>query len=243
MSAAGRGGPRIDADNYPTPRWATFRILEALWGDWSSIANRSAQILEPCCGEGAIVRAVQAFSLGAVITSCDIRNVEPVPGVVAHYEGVDATKPLGLIGAPSFDLLITNPPFNVAHEIIQAQRDTAKVCAYLLRSTFIAGERAEAYRNDMPTEFRLPERPKFIASDRCVDGERGGVEFMKCGWSQKVPVAEPKPRACPSCGGIVARSTTDATPYSWFVWTSERRSEGRCVILPATPVAERKARL
>lgn len=237
MSAAGRGGPRIAADNYPTPAWATRRILEALFS-MNAPHEIPRTVLEPCAGALAIVREVEAFDPRAKVDRWDIRDI---PGVTQW----DATFPRAhsLPGAwqpTPYDLLITNPPFGLAHEIIQAQRDTARLCVYLLRSSFIAGERAEAYRHDMPDEYRLPERPEFIQSLKCK-GSNAMATSGGCGWSEKIPMGEAAFTECPQCGGRVQRSTTDSTPYSWFVWTPARRSIGRSIILPSTSLEERKA--
>lgn len=238
MSAAHRGGERIAADNYPTPPWCTRRILEALWPDGLG----GLHIVEPCAGEGAIVRV--ALEKGATgIVGGDIREmVWPWLDNLAHGATWDATQPI----AERFDLLITNPPFSLAAEIITAQRDTARVSAYLLRSSFklegeLSDKRPYSFRADMPDVYQLPERPSFVASDRCVDGERNGMQWIACGWAEKVPLGTPKPDACPVCTGIVRRSTSDASEYAWFVWGPQRRSEGRLILLPSTPLAERKA--
>jgi hypothetical protein len=243
MSAAGRGGPRIASDNYPTPAWATRRILEALFG-MRSPYEIPRTVLEPCCGAGAIASVVRKqWSESPAMLSCDVRDdcLETDGGV---FWIRDATQPIDVPewAFPRFDLLITNPPFAVAHEIIQAQRDTARLMVMLLRSSFIAGERAEAYRNDMPDEYRLPERPEFIRSVRCKRRLADGRRIDGCGWAEKIPMAEPCFAACPSCGSTeLQSSTTDSTPYSWFAWTPQRRSVGRSIILPSTPLEERKA--
>lgn len=241
MSAAGRGGPRIEADNYPTPAWCTRRILDALFGVGGLVPDHTGdlpRVWEPCAGEGAIVSVLSAYDAKALITATDVREV---PGLSGTFDATGKRS----TGTPRYDLLITNPPFGVAHEIIQAQRDTARLCVYLLRSSFIAGERAEAYRNDMPDEYRLPERPEFVASGRCKGGgwyQDGSPRFdVGCGWSEKIHIHAPRFDTCPTCMGRVAYSTTDATPYSWFVWGPQRRSVGRSIILPATPREERKA--
>lgn len=245
MSATNRGADRAAFDNYPTPSWVTRRILEALLGGGlarsasSDTMRLSAPaVLEPCVGEGAIVRVVQAMLPRARIVGSDIRDVCELGGVLL-FSGADATKPLGFFGPP-FDLLITNPPFSVAHEIIQAQRNTARVAAYLLRSSFIAGERAEAYRHDMPNEYRLPNRPNFVQSVKCKGGEQGGILFVACGWAERYAIGTATPKACPACQGPVQRSTSDASEYSWFVWNTSRRSVGESRILPSTPASERQ---
>jgi hypothetical protein len=239
VSAAGRGGDRIPDDNYPTPAWATRRILEAI--ELFHYPVSGPRVLEPCAGEGAIARVVLEVIPNAHVVGGDVRDVFEVPGCTSFTW--DATRPLGLAGR--FDLLITNPPFDVAHEIIQAQRNAATQCCYLLRSSFLEGERAEAYRGDMPDEYKLPERPNFIASEKCKGRKAskltGGVESLPCGWAQKVSIATPKTRECPRCHALVQRSTSDASAYSWFVWSSARRSVGHTVILPSTSLEERKA--
>jgi predicted RNA methylase len=239
MSAAGRGGPRIASDNYPTPAWATRRILEAI--ELFHYPVTGPHVLEPCAGEGAIVSVVREVGprlWGGTpdVVATDVRET----AATTLAGSFDATKPLGL--GCTFNLLITNPPFAVAHEIIQAQRDTATLCVYLLRSSFIAGERAEAYRHDMPDEYRLPERPEFIRSVKCKRRLADGRRIDGCGWSEKIAMSEPMFAACPYCGSPeLQSSTTDSTPYSWFVWTPQRRSVGRSIILPSTPLEERKA--
>jgi hypothetical protein len=194
-------------------------------------------------GEGAIVSAVLSYDPSALIYGADVRGIDTA--LPSAFKQADATKRESFDEWPTMDLLITNPPFAVAHEIIQAQRDTARLMVMLLRSSFIAGERAEAYRNDMPDEYRLPERPEFIASGRCKgEGgyyEDGSPRSQSCGWSEKIPLDQPRYTRCPTCLGSVAYSTTDSTPYSWFVWTPQRRSVGRSIILPSTPLEERKA--
>lgn len=240
MSAAGRGGARIEHDNYPTPAWATRRILEALKPKLPPLLN----VIEPCAGEGAIAIVAGAMLPDAIVFCSDIR-----PKCCDFMR--DATKPIAaylhegeahaLRGRP-FDLLITNPPFNLAHEIIQAQRETALVQAYLLRASFLEGERAEHYRGDMPDEYRLPERPNFIESVRCKH-RKGGKLVDGCGWSAKVPIGTPRRWACPDCGSkTLQRSTSDASAYSWFVWhAGVRKQAGSVVILPRTPLEERRA--
>lgn len=243
MSAAGRGASRIANDNYPTPSWATRRILEALRDDLS-YRLAEPRILEPCAGEGAIVRVVQRFwetmpGSDPVIVATDIRA--GLPGVIE----ADATMTLRDHRLFPFDLLITNPPFDVAHEIIQAQREAARVQVYLLRSSFLEGDRVEAYRDDMPDIYLMPERPNFIASEKCIGRpvtKKNLIEILACDWAQKVSINIPKTRACPRCNGRVLRSTSDASSYAWFVWRAGiRKRTGSTIILPSTPLAERKA--
>lgn len=234
MSAANRGAKRIEADNYPTPSWATRRILDALRGRLGTL-----KFWEPCVGEGAIAKVISEMFPGAMVIGSDVRETSWASGGAMW----DATKPIEYIsdGRPGFDLLITNPPFNVAHEIIQAQRNAAPLCCYLLRASFLEGERTEAYRDDMPDEYRLPERPNFVASMKCKTRLPDGRRIDGCGWRETVAIDAPRFVECPECGSKELQcSTTDASAYSWFVWGTTRRSVGETRILPSTPLAERQ---
>lgn len=237
MSAAGRGGERVALDNYPTPAWATRRILEALAleGRFGGLDRCPSEVWEPCAGDGAICRVVRSFFPRSSIIASDIDDrVRSLPASIANVAFIqDATATM--LGASPRELLITNPPFNVAHEIIQAQRDSAALCVYLLRRNWLSsGSRAGThYRHDMPDEYLLPDRPSFIVSSKCADSA--------CGWNEKIGVQDARMAACPNCAGKVRHTTSDVAEYSWFVWGSKRRSEGRSIILPSTPSAERKA--
>lgn len=171
----------------------------------------------------------------------------------------DLPRPLGVNGGwltatsytawrDRYDAVITNPPFSLAPELIKHFLPRCDWLILLLRSSFKLVSRDYSYRDNMPDEYRLPQRPEFVASEKCEGVRPGKRQFSKrgavpaCSWSRKVPMSEPPFRECPNCFGNVQRSTTDASEYSWFVWTPERgRRFGRICVLPDTPLAERVA--
>ena len=66
MSSTNRGGKRQDLDVYPTPAWVVDRLLEVVdfpGGRW----------LEPCAGDGAIMRAVNAWRADVRWDACELR--------------------------------------------------------------------------------------------------------------------------------------------------------------------------
>ena len=249
MSATNRGGVRQPHDNYGTPPWCVHRLLEACplpGGVW----------LEPCAGEGAIIRAVNearpenAHTIDLAWHACDVRD--------------ECASPLAdLIGAPSAvticsylaqpfegaDVIITNPPFGISFEIAQKAVSEASCVALLLRLNWLgSGERSGRsawLRKHTPDVYVLPNRPEFCASLKCI-GLRNGIGG--CGWRVTQPLDAPRPKVCPACGQRVQCSTTDATEYAWFVWGLREQlarggihREASLRILAETPAAERKA--
>ena len=145
MSATGRGGERVEADYYPTPG-----------GAW----------LEPCVGDGAIVRAVgdRARSLSPIAwTTYDIRP----DSCAQNIKDFLSVQPLA---TPWGSVCLTNPPYSLAMEFVQHAMKHANVVAMLLRLNFLGSEgRAEFFRAHPPSVYVLPNRPSFVngRTDAC----------------------------------------------------------------------------
>jgi hypothetical protein len=235
MSATSRGSERIEADNYPTPRWATARALDALTRHYY-LDLAFASILEPCVGEGAIVRELRSRGARGRIVGLDIRP-DAIPYAAASGANqvvVMRAQDYAVLG-PRFDLAITNPPYNEAEEIIKMMRPSARYVATLLRSAF----KLNGFREDMPDELKLPQRPNFVAAYRCKVKKPDGGRVDGCGWETKVPLAV-RFKQCPDCGSLeLQRSTSDSSEYSWFVWHGEPKPYGITRLLPDTPLEER----
>lgn len=235
MSSKGRGAPVADSEFYPTPAWCTRRILEAL----PYVTNSNSVWLEPCCGDGAIVKVVNELSPDSFVDAGDIRT----DGLWAGARRGIGFKEWDIYGR---DVVITNPPFSLAPELIRHFLPRCDWLILLLRASFRLGE----WRHNMPDEYKLPQRPEFLASEKCVgegspvvNGTRAKKGERGCGWARKVALDVPRSERCPACCGIVQRSTSDSSEYSWFVWTPERdRSAGLTRVLPDTPLEERKER-
>jgi hypothetical protein len=246
MSATGRGAERIEADNYPTPAWCVRRLLEAL--EFYHVRSPTMSVLEPCVGDGAIVKAMHDFGLNARFVVNDIRDAPTPLGIaVERYTSDFLSWDSAWIDPanPPFDLAITNPPYSCAEEFVQRMLLRARWVAVLVRQGFVGHERAEWMRSNMPDTYELPERPSFAASLKCKPNK--GEDRSLCDWSAMVPLTAERPKVCPGCGlRGVTRTTSDAADYCWLVWTPHRdRTEGRRVILPSTSAEERgvKARV
>jgi hypothetical protein len=217
MSSTNRGNKRSEADWYATPLWCVYRLLDEHIGDAVDLMN-GISMLEPCAGDGAIVRAVNTWLRRDTLdrqrdpvrwTVVDLREEmrkslignDLNPHIGDFFEWV---KSYGLLlnakrpdGSPLFDVVLTNPPFSLAMEFIRACMPIATHKFFLLRLNFLGSEeRSKFIRETRPDIYVLPNRPSFTG------------------------------------GG------TDSIEYAW--WHFFPGSTGIYRILPSTPMAERR---
>lgn len=121
------------SDFYPTPAWGTRALLRHIKFD--------GPILEPCCGDGAMAEVLKES--GQIITSCDI--VDRGYGEKRNF--LDIWEPQ--------ENIVTNPPFNIAEEILDHALliSNKKVCL-LLRTAFLESRRRyhKFYNTTPPTK-------------------------------------------------------------------------------------------
>ncbi len=173
MSSTNRAAPRRPADYYPTPPWCTALLLEEL-------ALPGGRWLEPCAGDGAIVRAVASVRDDVRWHTADIRRdgrvVSDHPHVERHDTGdfLKTTPP----DVP-YDVLLTNPPYSGAMEFVRHGLLMADHVVMLLRLNFLAsGRRAEFMRAHTPSVYVLPNRPSFTGKGT------DSIEYAWFHWSR-----------------------------------------------------------
>lgn len=106
-------------DFYPTPRWATFALIDN--------ENFCGDIWECACGDGAMSRVLE--ETGNVVNSSDL--FDRGYGDVGH----DFTKT-----KRDADNIITNPPYNSAEQFVRVGvAQSRKKFALLLRLAFLEG--------------------------------------------------------------------------------------------------------
>jgi hypothetical protein len=178
MSSTKRGKSRIRHDNYPTPYWCTHRLLEA-------VNLHGGQWLEPCAGDGAIIKAVNAHEgdkKSIYWTACELRKI-----VIPRLR--DAMQHSGEIlegdffmqyrnQRPRFNVCITNPPFNMAMEFVSRCRLLADHTVMLLRLNFVSSaERSAFMQETKPDIYVLPNRPSFVGG-----GKTDSIEYAWFHW-------------------------------------------------------------
>jgi hypothetical protein len=103
-------------DFYPTPEWGTLALLknEMLYGN----------ILEPCCGDGSMSKVLE--KTGLKVISSDLYD----RGYGFQKDIFDITE--------TYDNIITNPPYNIALEVILKSLSIVKYkAAFLVRTAFL----------------------------------------------------------------------------------------------------------
>lgn len=204
MSSTNRGGQRSEADFYPTPAWTVDRLLE-------KYSPPGGRWLEPCAGDGAIIRAVNAHRRRDVDwTAVELRKtgVELVDAVgsastTSVWAGQDFLKWKPevdhiQVGERVFDVAITNPPYSIAQAVIDRCLQLARVVVMgPMRLAFLASEERHDWLRiiGLPDEYKLPNRPDFSG-----------------------------------LGG-------DSADYAWFVWDQRagKTDEGTTYLLDLTP--------
>lgn len=143
-------------DDFPSPRWPVHRLLEAYQlpgGVW----------LEPCAGEGSIIKAVNEFRSDVIWLANEINpgcesSLLAIPNM--HAVAVSDARQLTLACAPPA-VIITNPPFMYAEEILERCLSIKSLTIFLKRIDWCTGPRAEIYRQLSPSLYALPNRPSF----------------------------------------------------------------------------------
>ena len=213
MSSTNRGKERHRKDDYPTPDWCLHRLMDA--NPKFLVSCRSLNFLEPCAGDGAIIRAYHGHELSyseANWEAVELRNVKAnrkglaIDNVTVEFGDFFKSGPV-LAGAEAlcrYHLAITNPPFSLAFEFIKACWPISDPICFLLRLNFLGSAGRHPWmQQHMPDVYIIPDRPKFAKNK---DGKWG----------------------------------TDSIEYAWMHWdTSKPQTHGRIQLLDLTPLEKR----
>ncbi|AOG03079.1 hypothetical protein [Bosea sp. RAC05] len=217
-------------DFFPTPPWATRAFFEDVFLEKQGFPSNHTtwrtrpwfgshqlhdgdgpipglSIWDPAAGEGHMTE-VQREYVGEVYAS----------DVFDYGKGYDLGSFVGqgadIARLPKpVDLIVTNPPFNLAVDFVERGLEEAKMAvAMLLRTVWVEGK-------DRYNRLFLPRQPDLIAQY----SER--VPMTKGGWDPDASTAtayawfiwitDPKFRGVPSFPGI--------TPTMWIPYGAERR--------------------
>lgn len=117
------------ADFYATPHWATEALLDQ--------ETFSGEVWEPCCGEGDISMVLK--KRGCLVHSSDLFD----RGYGTQEDAFNVTK--------RYDNIITNPPFNIAEDLLNHFLSLYdKKIALLVRTAFLESKKRYSIFKENP---------------------------------------------------------------------------------------------
>jgi hypothetical protein len=165
---------RHEKDFYETPAWVTSALLEHAAGICAA-----ERILEPCAGNGAILHEMQGRwgMRNSKYTAVEIRE-EARDELEYHTDEVHIADFLTWQPTGEYDLIITNPPFSIAQQIMERCFEIADgkaTFAMLLPLSFMgADKRYDFWQKHTPSDlYVISHRPSFTGgsgTDNAVYG-------------------------------------------------------------------------
>lgn len=155
--------PANPTEFYPSPQWSVRRLCG------SGLIPMGGRFLEPCAGDGAIIRAINLY--------CEEKRRPP-----PHWQAIELREDLcahlrqRLPGIPllqgdalrapwptDIDALVTNPPFSLGEALWRRAREKVGYLALLMRIGWLEPKcRARLFHDDMPDIGILSPRPSFV---------------------------------------------------------------------------------
>jgi hypothetical protein len=172
MSATGRGIQRQERDFYGTPPEAVKAFLPVL--EWYIRGNYDVEkfgFVEPCVGNYAIVKAIQAGvpewsnihwdTFDIAMPFDDVMGKAPPNTSFELRNMLDETNPFPL--TKTWACCVTNPPYNLAEDFVRWSLKHCDLTCMLLRLNFLGSQKRDQLFKDigMPDVFVLPKRPSF----------------------------------------------------------------------------------
>lgn len=211
--------PRDRWERYYTPAWTVDRLLDRFAIDRPDVL-RQRTWMEPACGDGAIVHAVDDWFGRCRLERRrwwlnDLRPPASASALPFAVRRLDFTA-AELDDFAHAPVAITNPPYRLALRFAERMLERSATPILLLRLNWLEGapieepERAAFLRRHPPDVYLLPNRPRFRS--------------------------KPTPRS----RKLVTAKGTDATAYAWMVWGKPEGEPGVWQLLDETPIEERK---
>ncbi|MFT4975052.1 MAG: hypothetical protein ACI8S6_000939 [Myxococcota bacterium] len=139
--------------------------------------------MEPCAGDGALIRACTrlrddiTWSAAELRPACQRDLTTAIGDPDRLYIG-DLLSAGDWISGQAPDVIITNPPFRIAREILDFCLGRQATVVMLLRLNFLASAaRAALMRQHPPDVYVLPNRPSFLSG-----GKTDSVEYAWFVW-------------------------------------------------------------
>ena len=160
-----RNIPLEGADFYPTPPWGTKALIK--------YETFTGTILEPCCGDGAMAEILK--DTGCNIIASDLHD----RGYGTQADFLSLTGP--------YTNIVTNPPFNIAEDILDhaLKIATNKVCL-LVRAPFLesVSRYHRFYKSQPPSRvYMFTERLSIYPAGQSAKGG-GTIAYCWMVWDK-----------------------------------------------------------
>lgn len=162
---------------YYTPDALALAIAASL----AAAIGRPRWIMEPGCGGGAFLRAARATWPDAEMCGVDMVPACDGPGTILRGD-------LFALRDPAWDLILGNPDFAHAEEIVRHCYGLLRpggTLAFLLRATFLSSDRRVAFHKAHPLRLLQPvaQRPAFLGEGTTSDPTEYAVFVWQEGWT------------------------------------------------------------
>lgn len=219
MSVAGQRA-RLKDDAYMTPPWAVRVLFEDPVA--RGIFGNRPDVLDPFAGDGELLRTVRDHCGVNEVGANEIREEERgrlVDTFGAELVSIGDARLLDFEELGADTTIVTNPPFLLADDALDACSAAPGPVAFLLRANWLYPEKRQGTLRPSLI-LGLPKRPVFAAF--CLGRVEAGRRFKGCGATY--------PRGftadvCPSCEALAREvpgrvgPQSDATDYAWHVWS------------------------
>jgi len=179
MSSTNRGEtPAIMFEGYATPSWVIRRLLDRI--SHMLPTGDKAKWLEPCAGDGDIIRAVKGYYPGIKWTAVeyDSKHRAALEALVGKTR-VRISNFLDQAIRTRFDVAIFNPPFSIAQEVAEkALEHVDHVIMYQRLNWFATQRRHRFLTTFCPDVYVLPNRPTHTANRK-----NDSVEYAWYHWT------------------------------------------------------------
>lgn len=227
MSSTRKGQRGEALDVFLTPEWVVRadafeldyiatrlrrQIQSAPFFGRSSVLSRSdvLTVLEPCAGDGAIVRGLAAvLTVPFRVVAIEVRQSPVLRERWTQLSARAARGDLGLcqnvtlitgnffecVSHPALaavDLITTNPPFSMAQEFISTSRSRWPNAwnSWLLRLNFLGSEERHEWLQKETVQARvLPNRPSFVTQTRLKTDKKTGKQRLVTTQSDSIEYA------------------------------------------------------
>ena len=162
------------SDYYVTPISAITRFLE----NCPEEIFEGKKILDPCaggdhCHEMSYPAAIQDYYDGVTVDTADIRE-DSLATIKCDYLQMECKN--------LYDVIITNPPFSIAEDVIRKAYSDVKDDGWvimLLRLNYFGSDKRELFWKEFPPKYAFVHRKRISFTD---DKKTDSIEYMHCLW-------------------------------------------------------------